>query len=533
MELIVQKRTRTYADSLEAVGAADLLSELTGVSARIEDIGPAFRISTGNGVLAEQWKPPRPGYPYIYLRKKDEAPPRGWHLDYESDQKRAQARRNAPRDSPALQNLPRPSREYRTAAVLASLRMGWESDKKLFRWIEEHSEETLSWVRDRFGGVSEVSDPIELSGSQFFSPASGKGMHATKTISKSPGSINKALVDPFSEWMKYRGAFCAMLTYRHDNDFKLYVIDPGDISITALRDLRNALADLDLWGGVRLDIQATLRLVEHLILRSDVMDAQIALRRRRPNEVIRGLRQAFFKGLGTAAALMGDSFLPLPGWFVIQDRSAANAFLGIIEEHIGAHGRSGGCLGSLRDDRSGDIPVLQQYRRWLTTGELKEFLEFSSLFSLHVVQRRAASAYVAEFSTTYLNELFLRGYAMETKEIVSNEGFLSVARAIRNSTIYAVGNNVSGREPRFGLAQSWKQKMKGGARAFVPVLSDFIQQYNWETAHKMEGKGHSVKEKELNEVLRLIDVSGAELVGMLLLAYGFARKSKEDLPEPD
>lgn len=411
--------------------------------------------------------------------------------------------------------------------------MTWESDKKLFRWIEKHPEEALIWVKDRIAGEGESPDPIELSGSQFFSPATGKGVHSTKTVSKSPGAINKSLVNPFSEWMKYRGAFCAMLTYRHDKDFKLYVIEPGDISVTAIRDLRHSLLALDLWGGMRLDIQATLRLAEHLILRSDVMGAQIGLRRRRPNEIIRGLRQAFFKGLGTAAALMDDGFLPLPGWFVIEDRGAADAFLGIVEEHIGAHGRSRGCLGSLRDDRSGDMPVLQQYRRWLTTGDLEDFLEFSGLFSVHVVQRKAANGNVKEFSTFYLNELFLRGYAMETKEIISNEGFLSVARAIRNSTIYAVGNNISGREPRFGLAQSWKQKMKGGAKAFVPVLSDFIQQYNWEAAHKMEGKGHSVKEKELGEVLRLIDSNGAEMVGMLLLAYGFARKPKEDVPNPD
>jgi hypothetical protein len=536
MELKIQKKTCTYADILEAVGVADLVAELAGKDVRIEDVGPEFCVRTDGGKEPETWKAPSPGYPLIFVRKKDGAPPLGWFIDYESDQQKAKALRSAPRGDKGVSNgdnLPHPSREYRIAAVLASLRMGWESDKKLYRWIEEHPGDALLWAKERLSGVGPALPPIELSGSQFFSPASGKGVHATKTVSKSPGSLNKALIDPFSEWMKYRGAFSAMLAYRRDEDFKLFVIEPGDISINALSELRCELADLNLWGGVRLDIQATLRLAEYLILKSDVMGRQIGMRRRMPNEIVQGLHQAYFKSLGTASALMDDVFLPLPGWFVIEDRQAAEAFLGIIEEHIGVHGKSLGCLGSLRDDRSGDLPVLQQYRRWLTTGELEDFLEFSGRFCLHVIQRRSARAYVREFSIVNLNELFLRGYAMETKEIVSNEGFLSVARAIRNSTIYAVGNNISGREPRFGLAQSWKQKMKGGVKAFVPVLSGFIQQYNWETAHKLEGKGHSVREKELGDVLRLIDSNGAELVGMLLLAYGFARKSREDMPDPD
>jgi hypothetical protein len=536
MELKIQKKTFTYADILEAVGVADLVAELTGEDARIEDVGPEFCVRADGGREPETWKPPSSGYPLIFVRKKDDAPPLGWFLDYESDQQKAQALRSAPRGDKGVSkgdNLPHPSREYRIAAVLASLRMGWESDKKLYRWIEEHPEDALLWAKESLLGGGPAHPPIELSGSQFFSPASGKGVHATKTVSKSPGSLNKALIDPFSEWMKYRGAFSSMLAYRHGQDFKLFVIEPGDISINALRGLRYELMNLNLWGGMRLDIQIILRLAEHLILKSDVMGREIGLWRKRPNEVVRGLHQAYFKGLGTAAAFMDDAFLPLPGWFVIESREAAEAFLGIIEEHIGNHGESQGCLGSLRDDRSGDISVLQQYRRWLTTGDLEDFLEFSGKFCLHVIQRRCARAYVKEFSIVNLNELFLRGYAMETKEIVSNEGFLSVARAIRNSTIYAVGNNISGREPRFGLAQSWKQKMKGGIKAFVPVLSDFIQQYNWETAHKLEGKGHSVREKELGDVLRLIDSNGAELVGMLLLAYGFARKSREDMPDSD
>ncbi len=118
---------------------------------------------------------------------------------------------------------------------------------------------------------------------------------------------------------------------------------------------------------------------------------------------------------------------------------------------------------------------------------------------------------------------------MKTENIITNDGFLSVARAIRNGTVYAL--SLKKREVRFGLAQDWKQKIKGGSKSFIPVLSDFVQQYNWETEHKLKGKGHTVRKDELDEVFRLIDECGAELVGMLLLAYGFARAPKTDSRE--
>lgn len=561
MEYKIQKSTNTYADTLEAVGTADLLGELTGVPIRIEDIGDAFRISVIGKTAPIDWKPPGPGYPFIFLRGKDAKRPQGRVIDYESERQKSEAfrqyqqakRKKNPELERALkeQGLPvpeQPTREYRMANILASMRMGWDADKKLYLWIVEHPDKALDWVKRRLTSEESIEPPIRLTNSQFFSPSTGKGVHAAKTVAKSAGGISKEVVDPFSEWMKYRGAYSAMLPYRSGKDIKVYVIEPGDIGVDALRDLRNTLMDLNLWGGIRLDIESSLRLAEQLILKSDVMGRQIGLRRRRPNEVVRGLRQAFFKNLGTASALMNDAFMPLPGWFVISDRGAANAFLGIIEEHIGQRYWVQGCLGSLRDEksrdaRSGDIPVLQQYRKWLATGELSDFLEFTARFAVHVFQAEAnTKKSVKRFSFKNLNELLLRGYVMKTQEIVTNQGFLSVARAIRNSTmtaLYLQRIGKKGREVRYGLAQEWKQKIKGGLKTFLPVLSDFVQQYNWEAEHflkkdEQEGrqKVHQVRKEELDEVIRLLD-NDTELVGMLLLAYGFSWDSKKGGKEPE
>ncbi|MFH1147980.1 MAG: hypothetical protein V1736_09785 [Pseudomonadota bacterium] len=541
MKTQIPKCTGTYADTLEAVGTADLLGELAGKPIRIKDADDHFQVSVEGEISPENWKPPRPGYPFIFVRDKDGVPPAGWQIDYESEREKDKAfrlylqtsRKGRNQTERALREhgLPepaRPNRELRMATILASMRMGWDSDKRLYRWIVEHPEETLAWVRQRFMADTSIPEhPIALSNSQFFAPSTGKGVHSVKTRAKSPGAIHKDLVNPFSEWMKYRGAYAAMLPYRSGDDFKIYVIEPADIIVDVLRSLRMELMDLNLWGGVRLDIQSSLRLAEQLILNSDVMGQNIGLRRRRPNEVVRGLRQAFFKNLGTAASLMNNAFMPLPSWFAIEDLEAANAFLGIIEEHIGKRdGTQSGCLGSLDESKSGDVPILQAYRTWLTTGDVYDFLHFAARFAVYTTRRLAAREWVKRFSTDGLDQLLTRGYPMKTEEIIANKGFLSVARAIRNGTIYAL--SLKNRDVRYGLAQEWKQKIKGGAKSFIPVLADFVQQYNWETEHRLKGAGHTVKKEELDELLRLIDEHGAELVGLLLLAYGFSKTSKVD-----
>lgn len=556
MKIQIPKCTGTYADTLEAVGTADLLAELTGTQVRVQDAADHFLVCAEGGLPAEDWKPPMPGYPFVFVKDKDGVPPEGWQIDYESERERDKAfrlylqtsrkGRNQTERTLREQGLPepaRPNRELRMATILASMRMGWDSDKRLYRWIVEHPEKALAWARQRFtADISITEHPIALSNSQFFSPTTGKGVHAAKTRVKSPGAIHKDLVNPFSEWMKYRGAYAAMLPYRSGDDFKIYVIEPADINVDALRSLRLALLEiLDLdrerdrrpQKNLRLDIQSSLRLAEQLIMKSDVMGQNIGLRRRRPNEVVRGLRHAFFKNLGTAASLMNNAYMSLPSWFVIDDLEAANAFLGIIEDHIGKRdGTERGCLGSLDEaKKSGDIPILQAYRTWLTTGDLYDFLNFTGRFAVYAAQRLGARERVNILSPARLDQLFTRGYPMKTEEIVANKGFLSVARAIREVTIFALSPKTKRGGVRHGLAQEWKQKIKGGEKSFLPVLADFVQQYNWETEHRLKGAGHTVKKEELDELLRLIDEYGAELVGLLLLAYGFSKTSKADFKQ--
>ncbi len=554
----VAKGTGTYADSLMAIGTASLLKEVSGTQTIIRDMGTHFQIESSADVPPNQWSLPSPGFYYILHKSdKEKEKPLGWVINYEDEKSRATANKISGRrkkndiinkilkeQDVAIKEPIHP--EYKMAFALQMLahKHGWKSDKELYRWVTKKPDEALRWVQGEFGWLKQFSINLpSISNSQFFNPVAGKGVHAAKTTYKSPGAINSDVVDPFAEWMKFRGAYIAMLPYsilRNDKkfDFKLFVIEPGEIAPQAISMLRKSLLNLNLRGGIKLDIEASLRLAEELIMHSDVVQEadewEIILLGREPAEIIRGLRQAYFKNMGTAAALMNDAFLPLPSWFRIDSSEDANAFLGIIREHIGYYEngqKKQGCLSSLDETHSGDVPILQQYRKWLTTGSISDLLDFLARFAVYIMEKRGKKEWVKEFSTENLTILFERGYEM--KEIVESTGFLSVARAIRNATIIALWlqqQNKKKWDVRFGLAQKWKQKIKGGAKEFVPVLAEFIQDYNWEVTNRLEGKYHTVSKEDLDQVIFLIENNGkdqSELVGMLLLAYGYAMPKTE------
>jgi len=530
MDCTVDKKTGTYAETLEAVGLASAARELGFSGVRVTDKGTHFLVhsgqnSTPNDMLSA-------GYLYVWKKSKEPECPTIPFLDYEGEKdKRDAARKTAKKSKAALdsQDIEAPAvhPELATAAILESMRKGWNGDRDLAIWVQAHPEVAANWVQFRLGvGALPADALLEISNTQILNPISGKGVHSGKTEIRSAGSIPGQLVDSFSEWMKMRGLWKAGLLYRSDDDFKFFVIEPSDIAVDELEALRAALQQENLWGGVQLDIKASLQCTRILIQRSDAMQdgsGAMKLLGRRPRAVIAGLRQAYFKSLGTAAALMNDAFLPLPDWFAIGSRDDARAYTEIIDEVIA----KGGCLNSLQEKHSDDGHVLQQYREWLLSGELTDLLEFHYLFATHLMQCLSRKDWARPFGTENLSILLTRAYKEKNvTEIIENPGFLSVASALRDSTLYALRDS-SRREVRFGIAQKWKQKMKAGNEEFAAAVAEFVQDFNWETANRLDGKGHSVTTTDLDSLLGLIHSRRADLVGALLLAYGYAWKPKK------
>jgi hypothetical protein len=149
------------------------------------------------------------------------------------------------------------------------------------------------------------------------------------------------------------------------------------------------------------------------------------------------------------------------------------------------------------------------------------------------MQRLGRKEWARRFSTKNLAMLIGKGFGMT--EIIEDVGFRSVARAIRDATVTELWRRrreEKQRDVRFGLAQKWKQKMRASEHEFASAVAEFVQDYNWETANRLGGRGHSVTTNELDALVRLIQ-GRAELVGSLLLAFGFAWERGAEPTEPE
>jgi len=545
----VSKRTGTYADTLEAIGIASLLNELHYANVVVRDCGGEFFVIGENGPSPDSWPQVTPGFPYVWKREVTDAKTKKttlvarpslpevldylaakeqnerWKLFSDSQKKNRTAKiaGDAGVDTPEP-----PPKTYFTASTLESMRKGWDGDRELAKWLNDDPGRAIDWVRAQLTGAPAPSVTPEISNSQIFNPIGGKGLHKPKSAISTPNSLPDMLIRPFAEWMKFRGLWAGMLLHRSGDDFKFFVIEPADISLAELRQIHRRLQEINPWGVIRLDIWAIFECLRILINQSEAMQSDgISIFGRRPRAVIQGLRLAYFKSLGAAAAIMNEALFPLPDWFQIHSTEDAVAYLQIIEDTIGdaQTGKFSGCLGSLTEDHSDEGRILQQYRSWLLSGQLADLLQFHSQFAVFTMHQRGVKKFVREFQTTTLDLLFGRAFPQETalQEIIHNEGFLSVARAVRDATIYA---DLKNRPVSFGLAQTWKQKLKAGDRDFLAAVAEFTQQQNWLTQHRFKGAGHMVQTGHLDELVTLIDRFGAELVGSLLLAYGYARTPK-------
>lgn len=119
-------------------------------------------------------------------------------------------------------------------------------------------------------------------------------------------------------------------------------------------------------------------------------------------------------------------------------------------------------------------------------------------------------------------------------EIINNDGFQAVAKAIRKSTISLQYTPKEQRqfEIRYGLAQQLQNKSKSKTD-LATFIGEFVGIYNAETgryAEKNNGKAPraTVKDAELMSFYQIIDANPPRLVGALLASYGFALTAKEN-----
>src|SRR2546430_800518 len=131
MERLIEKRTGTYTETLEAVGLASLLRELRFIGVAIKDEGTHFCVRSATDVARAAWSDlVSPGYPYIWERSKESRPALEDVIDYEGEKEKRKASKKVGKKSKAALELHEieagmePVPGINTATILASMRKG-------------------------------------------------------------------------------------------------------------------------------------------------------------------------------------------------------------------------------------------------------------------------------------------------------------------------------------------------------------------------------------------------------------------------
>ncbi len=548
--ITINKKTDTYADALNAIGIAHLLQEIIGYeegAVEIEDCGGGYKIQLPCPLTLQkvlEWQP-KPLYHFVKFKRSDPVPLPDLQSVYDYEEMKEQEKifkefNNAMKQkgnkmATALEE------ELGTAVsgapaifplikMLSSMRMGSSTFNNLNTYIwDKLSPELIARNLGFSVEITKAEQEKELqkiiSSLQIFNPASGKGIHRPKPDSSTPTSMSDKLVDWFDEWMKFIAMYRGMLAYNTGDggkDSKIFVLAPQKYSSYALKVLHQELLETPLYGGTtKLDILAVLNTVQKLLKYSELAQS-VRKNRFKPSQLIKGLYSVYFKNLGTASATMNISFLSLPGWFGIESKEDVARWERIVKEHSD-------CIRNLNDKHSEEIALLMQYREYLSTGVTREGLLFFIDYGIFFFRQKLQDKFVKHFTTASMEELYMEDKVASS--IIKSEAFNKIASAIRQSTIEPLlYPSKKHYQVKHGLAQDWKRKCKKEDE-FIIALSSFVQEYNWEnTKLKDQGKSYrsNITDQDLKEVIDFIHTHGSELVGMLLLAFGFAVKAKTE-----
>jgi hypothetical protein len=570
------KTTGTFADTLAAYGLAAVLHEVgeravgkrwSGEKVWIRDAGPYYTIELPTE-LREEWvdqceffslaKPIRTrGQPVKQVKDAldlDE----GWER-FRAFQKAQEAlKRTARREGQennelqARLNDSRPTPEFWTMAFVGERKMQaiqiynaaivqWHTTRKYFT---ENLKTILKLAATPDADVEAIAKEwaetvpkdglkVKFTASQLFNPIQGKGQNRAKADALAMGNLDSFWL---VEFLKAVGLWQCMVprTVRNGDDRKAYVLAPIALTLNAHDRIFRTFAKR-LWNdtSVKMDITASLLYTQALLEYSQAgQQNELDFEGRGPEDVVAGLHVATYKLLSrNAYTMMNLGFIGLPRWTgEVKTRARVKELKEVIKEHLDV-------IRTIEEERSDGYNLLVRYRDFLSGQQLDAFFDFVVGYSQYLTHELAQRHFwVKPFTTQNLGRLFM-GTEPQFKEIVENEGFRRIAYAIRHSTVIPqyLKDKEGLYDVRYGLGMELKRKA-AYPKDFLVALSDFVHEYNRENAQKAESKGQqrrkNVREGDLDEIVRLVDNFGSEVVGNLLVAYGYATEAKDDEPKP-
>ena len=401
-----------------------------------------------------------------------------------------------------------------------------------------------------------IPGKVRVTALQIVNPTAGKGANRTKASELAVGNQESFWI---LELLKFKGFMdtTAPLVIKESKDRKIYVLQPKRIELNKLQYMMREFRAV-FWStsAIRLDIVAPLRLTQIFVKHYQTLYRHHK-RRQSLSSIAHGFEVTFYKDMGSAYATMNIASINLPAWLHDMDsQENVKAAEALLEEHLEIiqHIRNSKVKG---EEGSEEYELLRFYRDFLSGHGLKPFWKFTTAYSSYLISQRESEKnpkrWIRQLSYKGLEILIMHDQTSngDLTEVIQSKGFQHIADAIRRSTVFAQyrRSQFDDRtyEVRYGLGQELMRKARYN-KEFLIALSQFLFEYDAETAQEDEkavkdiankvgrirpltpqdrvarSLRYMTSEDDLKEVVALVDNHGSELVGSLLVAFGYSFK---------
>lgn len=368
-----------------------------------------------------------------------------------------------------------------------------------------------------------------ITATQLYNPNKGKGLKGIKANGLSAGNYKSSWI---SETMKISGALsdmvCQLVKVGKSYDLKVFVPEYRQINYSFKYQLIPEFKKY-LKGNtpIKIDVLNILLFTQLVIEHTGLLD-----KRRKVKDIVSGLHSVYQKDLGQNKAVINIGFIQVPNFIEIGNKDENQDWIDILKEQRQI-------IGNLKEENDA-TSGLKMYRDFISGSDIQSFFKFSFWYAAYSSSQLSNKKYVKLFTTESLDKFYK---SMDTKDlklmdIINNDGFQAIAKAIRKSTVSLQYTPKDARkyDIRYGVAQTLQTKSRS-KNDLAEFVGDFISTYNSETARKAEKNGKSfrsnVRENELMQFYGLLDNYPSQLVGALLASYGFALPKKEKIDQED
>ncbi len=397
-------------------------------------------------------------------------------------------------------------------------------------------------VANLFKQATRCQLPTLASAVKVYFPTAIQGVNRVKADGN---KFDSQKADWLSLWLIANGLFTFGISERikisdRTFDWRVTALEPKDISLTKYREVLNHLRQYNPPGGghgiARFDVELVLRFCQSLL---NYHQAQASAQSEDEFEIWESVNNFVSSFTGTHFGQKGQVYgvkevftLGLPGWISPSNSSELIDYHLVLNEHLAV-------ISSLSTEEN-HSELLAAYRDFITGNNLRKFFPFQVSYADYVLKRLADTKARPPrlFSVPGLNLMIKKEHSFT--QITKDPSFLRIAKAINQATVFA-GKVQTKKglielewQRNYGLAQQLSSQ-SGSKKDFISAVTDFFAKYEHENLRLSEQLQKDKKrlmrvwptKDDLDRLIELVEDFDTVLVANLLIAYGYAKWTKE------